>query len=686
MPSVHESFESARRPATPGSDVTREWLEADGLGGFASGTPGLVRTRRYHALLLAAAKPPVERYVLVNGVEVWVQTSTGRWALSAHRYGGGAGVVGGVLHPDGNTRITSFTHEPWPTWIFTLPDGTRVRYEVVVPRGSPVVCLRWSLPEPTLGVTVRVRPLLSGRDYHALHRENASFVPEAKVIRGAKGAGNGAGSGAANGDSRGGALEWQPYGAATPQIWAAHSGTYQPGLLWYRNFWYSEEAARGMEACEDLASPGEFVMPLNGAVCLAFGAKTPGAPEIPSDAAGFVNGAFDKERERRAGLGSGLLRAADDYLVQRGKGRTVVAGYPWFTDWGRDTFISMRGLCLATGRLDDATKIVLEWASLVDKGMLPNRFADFGQTPEFNAADASLWFVVAAHELMGLARLSAGDKTRVQNAILAIVRGYSAGTRFGIRAAADGLLHAGASGQQLTWMDAKIGDWVVTPRAGKPVELQALWINALLIASAIDAGFATPARRAQESFEKRFWNPNTGCLFDVVDSEDVDVPGRAMNVEFMDDPRLRPNQLFAVGGLPYQVLSGDKAARVVQVCEKELWTPMGPRTLGPREPNYRARYQGGPLERDGAYHQGTAWPWLSGAFIEAWVRVKGGTPQAKREAREKFFGPLMANVSRSGLGHLAEVADGDSPHTPGGCPFQAWSVGEALRLDRVVLA
>ncbi|MBI1190418.1 MAG: glycogen debranching protein [Tepidisphaera sp.] len=652
-------------------DVAREWLEADGLGGFASGTPGLVRTRRYHALLLAAAKPPVERYVLVNGLEVWVQTPTGRWALSAHRYGGGAGVVGGVMHPDGNTRITSFTHEPWPTWIFALPDGTRVRYELVVPRGSPVVCLRWSLPEPGANVTLRVRPLISGRDYHALHRENGNFAAEACVH------GQGAG---------GGAVEWRPYHDATPHIWASHSGVYQPGLVWYRNFWYAEEAARGMEACEDLASPGEIVMPLNGAAYLALGATTPGAPEIPSEAAGYVNGVFDRERDRRAGLGTGLARAADAYLVKRGEGRTIVAGYPWFTDWGRDTFIALRGLCLATGRLEEAGKIVLEWAGAVDQGMLPNRFADSGQTPEFNAADASLWFVVAAQEWLTLARASARDKARVQDAILAIVRGYTAGTRFGIRREADGLLHAGAQGQQLTWMDAKIGDWVVTPRAGKPVELQALWINALRIAGEIDRAFVAAARQAQESFEKRFWNASAGCLFDVVDSEDVDVPGRAMNVEFMDDPRLRPNQLFAIGGLPYQVLSGEKAARVVQVCEKELWTPMGPRTLGPSEPNYRARYAGGPLERDGAYHQGTAWPWLAGAFIEAWVRVKGGTPQAKREAREKFFEPLMANVSRLGLGHLAEVAEGDAPHAPGGCPFQAWSVGEAIRLDRVVLA
>lgn len=645
--------------------MSHEWLEADGLGGFASGTPGLVRTRRYHALLLTAAKPPTRRFVLVNGLEVWAQTSTGRWALSAHRYGGGAGVVGGVLHPDGNTRITSFTHEPWPTWIFTLGDGTRVRYELVVPKGEPVVCLRWSLPENSKGVTLRVRPLMSGRDYHSLHHENSGFIPDACL--------------------HDGGVEWKPYRDATPGIWGVHSGVYQPGLLWYRNFWYAEEAARGMEACEDLASPGEFVMPMAGPVCLALGAMTEGASEMPKDAAGYVNQAFDTERSRRGELGPALARAADTYLVRRGGGRTVVAGYPWFGDWGRDTFIAMRGVCLATGRFDEAKGIALEWAGAVNQGMLPNRFPDLGEAPEFNAADASLWFVVACHELMSQATLSPAERATLNGAILAIVKGYQAGTRFNIRVEPDGLLHAGAVGQQLTWMDAKVGEWVVTPRMGKPVELQALWINALRIAGTIEPVYAKVADLAQKNFGLRFWFPAKQCLYDVVDCEDADVPGRPAGVAVVDDPRVRPNQLFAVGGLPFQVLVGDKARAVVEVCERELWTPMGVRTLAANEPGYRARYQGGPLERDGAYHQGTVWPWLAGAFIEAWVRVRGCTAAAKAEARVKFLDPLLANVSGLGLNHIFEVADGDAPHHPGGCPFQAWSVGEALRVERVVL-
>lgn len=670
MPHISEAFDASRRPPTPGSDVSHEWLEADGLGGFASGTPGLVRTRRYHALLLASARPPTQRYVLVNGLEVWAQTMTGRWALSAHRYGGGVGVVGGILHPDGNTRITSFTHEPWPTWIFALGDGTRIRYEVVVPKGSPVVCLRWTLTEGAPTVTLRVRPLMSGRDYHSLQQENSSFVPEATTHEGV--------------------LQWSPYGGAIPGVWGVASGSYQPGLLWYRNFWYAEEAARGMEACEDLASPGEFVLKLEGGVpaCLAFGATTPGAPEFPKEAPGFVNGTFDRERERRGKLGNGLARAADAYLVRRGSGRTIVAGYPWFTDWGRDTFIAMRGLCLATGRVEEAKEIVLEWSRAVSEGMLPNRFPDAGEAAEFNAADASLWFVVAAHELLATGKVGPLDRDKVHEAILGIVKGYQRGTRFGIRQDSDGLLHAGAAGQQLTWMDAKIGDWVVTPRAGKPVELQALWVNALRIAGLIDPTFTRQAEATQRVFEQRFWNPVRSGLFDVVDCEDPEVPGNAPGPggKTYDDPRIRPNQLFAIGGLPFQVLSGDCARSIVELCERELWTPMGLRTLAPNEPGYRARYQGGPLERDGAYHQGTVWPWLAGAFIEAWVRVRGSTRDAKAEARAKFFEPLMANVSRLGLGHVCEVADGDAPHAPGGCPFQAWSVGESLRLDLVVLA
>jgi predicted glycogen debranching enzyme len=314
--------------------------------------------------------------------------------------------------------------------------------------------------------------------------------------------------------------------------------------------------------------------------------------------------------------------------------------------------------------------------------MLPNRFPDRGDAPEFNAVDAALWYVVAVHEYVAAmaadgALVPNEDHGRLRAAVDAILVGYAEGTRFGIRCDADGLLAAGEPGVQLTWMDAKVGDWVVTPRIGKPVEVQALWLNALHIGSRFSERWQERFARGHASFMARFWNEEAGGLFDVIDCDH-----RAGTV----DAAFRPNQIFAVGGLPLVLLEGERARRLVDTVVARLWTPLGLRSLAPGEPDYQGRYEGGVRERDGAYHQGTAWPWLLGAFVEAWVRVRGGTAEAKRSARERFLAPLWRHLDEAGLGHVAEIADGDPPHMPRGCPFQAWSVGEALRLDRVVLA
>jgi predicted glycogen debranching enzyme len=378
-------------------------------------------------------------------------------------------------------------------------------------------------------------------------------------------------------------------------------------------------------------------------------------------------------------LPTALDRAADSYLVRRGRGRTIVAGYPWFTDWGRDTFIAVRGVCLAAERFDEARDILVEWADSVSEGMLPNRFADQGEAPEYNSVDASLWYVVAVAELIEMTKgrgvVDERTRARLQDAVLRIVEGYAAGTRFGIRLDADGLLAAGVPGVQLTWMDAKVGDWVVTPRVGKPVEVQALWLNALSIASRLDARWAEPLARGRQAFLERFWNEERGSLADVVDVD---------HVSGTRDDAVRPNQILAVGGLPVAVLDGARAARVVDTVERRLVTPLGLRSLAPGEPGYAGRYEGNGLQRDSVYHQGTVWPWLMGPFVDAWVRVRGGTAAARRQAREQFVMPLLAHLGEAGVGHVSEIADGDSPFTQRGCPFQAWSVGELLRLDRVI--
>ncbi|APR36789.1 amylo-alpha-1,6-glucosidase [Paraburkholderia sp. SOS3] len=659
-----------------------EWLEADGFGGFASGTVGMPRTRRYHALLLAATRPPAGRIVLVNGIEAWVDMNGKRYALTTQCY------VPDLNVPDIADRLLGFTTEPWPTWRIALGAfagmsadmNAEVSAEVFVAKATGETVLRWRLQcsasaasatngtngtnggsdrELPCGVTLHVRPLLSGRDYHALHHENGAFNFTA--------------------DLDGACVRWRPYGDL-PAIRAASNGSYAHAPDWYRNFCYAVERERGLEFTEDLAAPGIFSFDLSACdavmILSAEGVSRAQAFDT-SDAFAHAQRLEYVERTRRAAFASRLHRSADAYVVAREGGRTIVAGFPWFTDWGRDTFIAMRGLLLACGRYDEAQAILLQWSATLSEGMLPNRFPDYGDTPEYNSVDASLWFVVAVHDYLAVQHASDATRRCLQQAVDAILAGYSRGTRFAIGADQDGLLRAGVPGVQLTWMDAKIGDWVVTPRIGKPVEIQALWINALRIASNWNAQWQAPARRAARAFVERFVDPASGALFDVIDVD---------HVSGTFDRAIRPNQIFAVGGLPYQIVDGAIARAVVEQVRVHLLTPMGLRTLAPSDPAYRPYYAGGPRERDGAYHQGTVWPWLLGPFVEAWLRVEAPDAAARAAAWERFVAPLDAHLDCAGLDHISEIADANAPHRPAGAPFQAWSLGERLRIDALLAA
>jgi predicted glycogen debranching enzyme len=642
-------------------DDEREWLEPDGRGGFASGTVSGVRTRRYHALLLAATTPPTGRMVLVNGFDAWIDVGGCRVALSSQRY------APDVIAPDGATRIEAFTHEPWPAWTFRIDDTLRVRQEIFVPRDASAVVVTWRLvageasPRRDAGpIRLIVRPFLSGRDYHGLHHENGACRQEAVTAEGL--------------------VVWQPY-TGVPGVISRSNAIYDHRPDWYRTFIYSAERERGLDDVEDLYAPGELTFDLSRAEAVwHLEAQTGVTDTAAIDPLPLVGRLRADARRRREGFTSPLARAADTYLVQRGNGLTIVAGYPWFTDWGRDTFIALRGLTLAVGRIDAARDILLEWSGAVSEGMLPNRFPDAGDAPEFNSVDASLWFIVAVEALFdSVARegrtLATADRDRLLTAVHAIVEGYARGTRFGIRMDADGLLACGVPGSQLTWMDARVGDWTVTPRVGKPVEVQALWLNALRV-----AGLSSPEwRRAHEigrrQFAARFWNADAGYLYDVIDVDHE--PGRV-------DASCRPNQIFAVGGLPQPLLDQRRARRVVETVERRLWTPLGLRSLAPDQAGYVPHYEGAPSARDGAYHQGTAWPWLMGAFVEAWLRVRHDTDTARAEARSRFLAPLEAHLGAAGLGHISEIADAEPPFTPRGCPFQAWSVGELLRVQALL--
>ena len=632
-----------------------EWLEPDGLGGFASGTRSGLRTRRYHGLLLCSLKPPQDRRLLVQGFVAWLETSTGRAELWPQAYGGGY-----VRERD--AELESFSVDPWPTWRLRTALGPVIEVELFVPHGRPAVALRFRLAEPFDGpVVLRVRPLLSGRDFHALHHENPAFHFAAQRQREL--------------------LRFTPYPAA-PAVQSLSNAHFETAPDWYRNFYYAEEAARGLDATEDLAAPGMLELPLEfekRELWWLLQAEVSGALAVPIDgAAAFVQLLRRGELERRQQTPNALERAAQAYVVKRAEGKTIIAGYPWFGDWGRDTFIALRGLCLARGDFETARAILCEWAGAVADGMLPNRFSDSAEEPpEYNSVDAALWFVVTAQELIEKASLGAADRQKLERAMIEIVAGYARGTRYGIAADADGLLRAGLPGVQLTWMDAKVGDWVVTPRRGKPVEIQALWLNALSVVSRLDASFTELFERARGNFAPRFWNPRRSMLFDVVDVDHH--PGTT-------DATCRPNQIFAAGGLPITLLSSGEARAVVDAVERELFTPLGLRSLERHNASYHAHYEGGVLERDGAYHQGTVWPWLMGPFVEAWVKVRGSTPEAKQQARERFLKPFEAHLQSAGLGHVSELTDAEEPYFPRGCPFQAWSVGELLRLSRDVLA
>jgi len=631
-------------------DPKSEWLEADRRGGFASGTACGIRTRRYHALLLTASHPPARRQVLVNGIDAWVEVAGRHFALSSHCY------APNVTYPDGLSRLIDFAFRPWPTWRFRLETGHVVRQELLVDRIDCATLLRWHLVEGDGPVTLSVRPLLSGRDFHGLQRENPELDFSARI--------------------EGGNIAWRPY-RDRPAIAALTDGDYDHAPDWYRNFLYEEEAARGLDDVEDLATPGIIRWPLEARPAnLIFRA----GDGLAVSAMAYAERLVASETARRAALAPDLGQAVETYLVERGRDQTIIAGFPWFADWGRDTFISLRGLCLATGRLDAAEGILAGWSGLVSEGMLPNRFPEAGDAPEYNSVDAALWFVIAVHYFFETARrrdrpVQPVVADALKAAVDAILEGYAAGTRHGIGLAPDGLIKAGEPGLQLTWMDAKIGDRVVTPRIGKPVEIQALWLNALKIAGGWTERWRDIAARGLASFLERFPDPATGGLADVVDAD---------HVAGQIDRSVRPNQIFAVGGLPFAIVEGDLARSIVDLVEQRLWTPLGLRTLDPADPRYVGRYQGGVGERDSAYHQGTAWPWLIGPFGEAWIRVRGGKAAVRKEADKRFVAPLRAHLEIAGLGHVSEIADGDAPHTPRGCPFQAWSLGELVRLDAIV--
>jgi predicted glycogen debranching enzyme len=446
---------------------------------------------------------------------------------------------------------------------------------------------------------------------------------------------------------------------------------------WYFDFEYAAEKERGLDGREDLFNPIILHFALQGGSTATVIASTEAraAAEAPL--------LRQRELERRTSLVDRALSddplvrqlsaSADQYIVQRGDLTSVIAGYHWFADWGRDTMIALPGLSLMTGRPEIAREILETFVESADQGMLPNRFPEAGELAEYNTVDAALWLFEAVRSYLQYTDDFGFVRDRLYSELKDIVDWHLRGTRFGIHMDSDGLLACGEPGVQLTWMDAKIGDWVVTPRTGKPVEIQALWYNALCILHKLAQEFDDSgpelflrelSNQVRESFGAQFWNADTGCLYDVINGSQCDAA-------------IRPNQIFAVS-LHHRMLVPEKELAVVEIVQRDLYTPLGLRSLSPKGSGYRSRYEGGVWERDSAYHQGTVWPWLIGPFISAYVKAHGRSEQARKQA-EAWLLPFRNHVLVAGLGHISEIADGDAPHEPRGCVAQAWSVAELLR-------
>jgi predicted glycogen debranching enzyme len=634
--------------------LRREWLETNGLGGFASSTIVGLNTRRYHGLLVAATKPPVGRVVMLSKLEETLLIEGQPFELSANRYPG-------VVHPQGFRYLKQFRLDPFPIFTYEI-EGIEIEKTVFMIQGENSTVVQYELkrnnhPERIKNLRLELRPLLAFRDYHSTTHENGAINPEI--------------------EQHPGLATVAPY-EGLPSLHLAHNaGELRKTGEWYRNFEYDAERERGLDFSEDLFNPivlGFDLLLRRQALVIASTEQRDVA-----QAAEFR----EAEIKRRKGAAASspiddsfardLAVAADQYIVSRGDQKTVIAGYHWFSDWGRDTMVALPGLTLPTGKPEVARSILRTFARHVDQGMLPNRFPDAGETPEYNTVDATLWFFEAARAYLAYT----GDVEFVRNELYMvfadIISWHVRGTRYGIKVDSSGLLSSGEPGVQLTWMDAKVGDWVVTPRLGKPVEIQALWYNTLCIMEdfagrlADEAGqkrYRNMATVASWSFNRLFWNENTGCLYDVTNGAPP-------------DPSIRPNQIFAVS-LTHSMLSPERAKRVVQKVQEHLLTPYGLRSLAPTDPQYRGRYTGGPTERDGAYHQGTVWPWLMGPFITAYIKVHGGSDAARRQAAD-WLAPLKDHLADGGLGHISEIFDGDAPQRPVGCVAQAWSVAEVLR-------
>lgn len=603
----------------------REWLLPNGIGGFAMGTTSGINTRRYHGLLIASIHPPTDRRLLLAGIDGHATLGATKLSLSSNQYPG-------AIHPDGYENLDSFTVSDRAVWVYRRGQ-VKIQKTVYVAPGENAVLIEYKNLSARQ-VEVSLSPLVCHRDFHANFTERESYPQSIQI-----------GSDQTVIEEDG------------VELVLSHPGAMRsPVAGWYYRFEHQKELERGLDPRDDLFCPCELAYTLaSGAVATIIASVgEPGVVAMP-----------ELVEPAKLTLASRLEEAAMKFLVKTNSRTTILAGYPWFSDWGRDTMIALPGICLQTGHTAEARQILLDYASQLRNGLIPNRFVEKGEIPDYNTVDATLWFANAIYKTL-LAEWDLDFANEMAGILDQVIWHHRHGTDFGIVVdPADGLLRQGEPGLQLTWMDAKIGDWVVTPRHGKPVEINGLWINLLRVTVWLKAklgadwsGEETLANLAAKSFEEKFWHEARGHYFDTIE------PG---------DASLRPNQVIAMS-LPFSPCREDRAVRALAVVDRDLLTPVGLRTLGPNEPGYVGRFEGPVRELDAAYHQGTVWPWLMGPYISAVARYGGDVALLRKTLKH-----ATEMLSESGLGGISECYDGDAPHRPNGCPWQAWSVGEYLR-------
>lgn len=627
---------------------SREWLVTNGIGGYASGTIANLLTRRYHGLLVAALNPPLGRTVLAAKLDETVIYDERAYHLFTNRW------IGGVLDPHGYRHIERFRLDgSIPVWTFSLADAL-LEKRIWMQPGANTTYVHYRLLRASAPLEINSKALVNYRDFHAETRATDWRVDVRRAENG---------------------LRVEAFEQTTPFYLLSVNAKIEIKNEWYRGFSLAMEQSRGFAGIDDHLNAGDFCLSLAPGENLTIVISTDPNPNLDGESALAERQAYEAGISACAPqIPAQLALAADQFIIRRTVpkeklgGHSIIAGYHWFGDWGRDTMISLPGLTLATGRPEIARSILRTFARFVDQGMLPNRFPDHGETPEYNTVDATLWYFEAIRAYYAATRDTALLK-ELFPILIDIIDWHERGTRYHIHLdPSDGLLYAGEPGVQLTWMDAKWGDWVVTPRIGKPVEINALWYNALRSLVSFCEILNQPADRyrqladqAKTGFE-RFWNDKTGYCFDVLDTP------------FGNDPVLRPNQLFAVS-LHHSPLDIAHRKAVVDVCARQLLTSHGLRSLAPGEPGYIGFYGGDAQKRDGSYHQGTVWGWLIGTFASAHLKVYAD-PQTARAYIEPFF----RHLTEHGLGSISEIFDGDPPFTPRGCIAQAWSVAEIIRV------